>query len=332
MRKLTLILPIVVAAALAAGWARARLGAQAEGLPSFTPARPPSFEPLAPPLGDTGLEGRVLNPAGGPVPEASVYLRAWGVPSWAYTDGEGRFRIDHLPAEELDLVVLAWPHPIARFRATPGAPPVDLTLPEIPPPPTSLPDLPSSPLTGRVLGAGAAWADPSGYEVVFRPIEPESALHATVELRVRTNAVGEFELPELTHGTYTVQVLPDWARGGTWPDLTAEWSRHLDHHEPRDPFEVELSAGAIEGRLWGDPSLKPIEGAFCLVVDAEELGRIWPPVVTTEEGHFRVRTLPPGDYLLSARAGEGALVDVPVEVRHGQVTRPDLEPLRVRGN
>jgi hypothetical protein len=329
VRLLTLLLPIVVGLVLTFVWASARLDDPAEELPSITPASPPAFEPLTAPRGNSVLEGRVLDASGRPVADASVHLRAHGAPRWTFTNQAGRFRLEALPAEELDLVVVAWPLPLGRFSRTPGGLPVELQLdpPEAPPP--VLPDVAYAPVTGRVLGAGSAWGDPNGYEVVFTPERAPEVLQGPVERRVATDAAGAFELADLALGPYRVQVLPAWARGGTWPDLAASWSSDYRHARAGE-LEVQLTAGAIEGRLWGDRSFKPVEGAFCLVVDARDPARIWPPVVSGPDGRFRVRTLPPGPYLLSARAGEGVLVDIPVEVRAGEIARPDLEPLRIR--
>jgi hypothetical protein len=329
MRRVPVLFTLAVGLGIAFGWANARFGAPPAELPSFTPANPPTFEPLAPPLGEEQLTGRVLSADGEPLVEAAVYTRAFLVPRWAYTDEAGRFEIDDLPSAELELTVLAWPHPIGRFRVRPGEP-VELRLePPVPPPP-SLPDVPRRALAGRVLGAGSAWGDPNGYEVVFRPALPPDALQAPVERRIATDASGAFEIRDLALGSYRVSVLPSWAGGGTWPDLAASWSQVLEL-APSAPaeLEIQLAAGAIEGRLFGDPTQKPIEGAFCLVVRADDPTRIWPPVVSSSEGRFRVRCLPPGRYLLGVHAGGAALADVPVEVRAGELSRPELEPLRV---
>ena len=338
LRLFTYILPLACALALLALWLGGRRAPAAE-LPSFTPASPPDFPPLAAPLGSSALRGRVVDAAGDPLEAASVYLRAYGVPRWAHTGADGRFEIEDLPAEELDLVVVSWPLPLGRFRATAGSSEARLVMPPAEPDPPGLPDVPRAPLAGRVLGAGSAWGDPEGYEVVLTPQEGPEHLQGPVQRRVATDGSGVFAVPDLALGEYRVAVLPAWARGGSWPDLSATWSRHLDHRplrptageEPEGTsLELQLAAGAIEGRLFGDRTLEPVEGAFCLVVDAAQPGKIWPPVVSTHEGRFRVRTLPPGDYLLSVRAGEGALVEVPVTVRPGEVARPELEPLTVR--
>ena len=329
MRRLPILFTLAVGLGIAFGWANARFGAPPSELPSFTPTNPPTFEPLAPPLGDERLAGRVLSAAGEPLADAAVYARAFGVPRWAYTDAEGRFEIDELPSEVLELEVVAWPHPIGHFRAQPGEP-AELRLEPPEPPPPGLPDVARRALSGRVLGAGSAWGDPNGYEVVFTPASPPDTLQGPVERRVATDASGAFEIRDLALGSYRVVVLPSWASGGTWPDLAASWSQalELETSAPAE-LEIQLAAGAIEGRLFGDPTQKPIEGAFCLVVRADDPARIWPPVVSSPEGRFRVRCLPPGRYLLSVHAGEAALADVQVEVRAGELSRPELEPLRI---
>jgi hypothetical protein len=330
LRLLSILFSLSVGLMLVMAWANARFGAPRPGRPSFTPANPPSFEPLVPPLGDATLAGSVLSADGQPLADAAVYARAFGVPRWDYTDAAGRFEIGELPAEELELVVLAWPHPIGRFRARPGGAACELRLPSPLPAPEGLPDVARRALTGRVLGAGSAWGDPNGYEVVFTPIDPPDVLQGPVERRVETDASGAFELPDLALGSYRVMVLPAWARGGAWPDLCASWSKALElRAEAPAELEIQLSAGAIEGRLFGAPSQEPVEGACCLVVAAEDPSRIWPPVVSSAEGRFRVRSLPPGRYLLSIQAGEAELAEIPVDVFAGEVARPAIEPLRV---
>jgi hypothetical protein len=330
VRLLSILFSVAVGLMLFMAWANARFGAPSAGRPSFTPAHPPSFEPLVPPLGEASLAGSVRSADGLLLADAAVYTRAFGVPRWDYTDAEGRFEIGELPAEELELVVVAWPHPIGRFRERAGGEPCELRLPAPSPAPAGLPDVARRAVAGRVLGAGSAWGDPNGYEVVFTPVAPPEVLQGAVERRVATAENGVFEVPDLALGSYRVKVLPAWARGGEWPDLCASWSQALELTAAAPVgLEIQLAAGAIEGRLFGDPSQEPIEGACCLVVPAEDPARIWPPVVSSTEGRFRVRSLPPGRYLLSIQAGEGALADIPVDVFAGEVARPAIEPLRV---
>jgi hypothetical protein len=180
-----------------------------------------------------------------------------------------------------------------------------------------------------VRGTGSVWSDPAGYEVVLSPVLPPDLLQGPVERRVRTDPTGAFSIDDLALGNYRVRVLPSWARGGTWPTLAAPWTPELAH-TGQTRLEIELAAGAVEGRLW-DPSRQPVEGALVLLADAADPRRVWPPAVTDAEGKFLVRALPPGRFTLSARAGEGVL-EVQVDVLRDEVTRPDLAALFTRSN
>jgi hypothetical protein len=329
MKRLTVVLPILVLAGLLMGFLAERWGGPGGELPSFTPAQPPRFDSLVAPGGRAALGGRVLAPSGEPVPDASLYLRSDGAPFWTFTDEQGHFELLGLAEEPTDAVVLAWGFPPTSFAVLPGPEPVELELPPHPAPPPKLPGVERADLAGTVRGAGAVWSDPAGYEVVFSPVLPPEVLQGPVERRARTDAAGTFALEGLALGDYDVHVLPSWARGGTWPTLAAEWTAKLEHRGPDGlELELELEAGAVEGRLW-DPSRQPIEGALVLLADADDPRRVWPPAATDAEGRFRIRALPPGRYVLAARAGEGVL-EVEVRVKAGEVSRPDLPALRTR--
>ncbi|MFM7298850.1 MAG: hypothetical protein ACKO4Q_16720, partial [Planctomycetota bacterium] len=64
MKRLTILLPLAVLAALLCGFVAARVARARQSLPSFTPARPPQLPELVAPLGDARLAGRVLDPDG----------------------------------------------------------------------------------------------------------------------------------------------------------------------------------------------------------------------------------------------------------------------------
>jgi hypothetical protein len=325
MKRFTVLLPVAVLIAILAGLASDHWGAPDAELPSFTPAQPPQFDPFMAPKGSLELRGRVVDPSGAPVPEASVYLRSGGVPHWTYTDAEGTFELGDLLEGDTDATVLAWGFPPESFRVAAGGPPIELTLPPRSQPPAGIPDAPRADLRGRVLGSASAWGDPRGYEVVLAPSTPPSRLGGPVQRRATAAEDGTFEFRDLALGTYRVTILPSWAAGGSWPDLGG--GAELDHTAAAD-IELELRAGAIEGRIW-TPSLEPVEGALVLVADAEDPRRVWPPVGTDEAGRFRVRSLPPGAYVVAIRGGEGAL-EVEVGVREGEVARPELPSFPTR--
>ncbi len=329
MKRLTVLLPILVLAGLLIGFAAERLGGPGASLPSFTPSQPPDFERLEATGGLAVLQGRVVAATGEPVPDASVYLRSGGAPFWTHTDAEGRFELRGLAEEPTDAQVLAWGFPPTDFPVTPGPDAVELELPPHQLPPPELPDLERATLTGKVHGAGSPWSDPEGYEVLFSPTSPPNVLQGPVERRVLTDRDGTFTAPDLALGEYRVEVLPSWARGGSWPALAAARTTEL-RHEAEGLLEIELDAGAVEGRLLGPPpSPRPVEGALVLIADAADPRRVWPPAATDAEGRFRIRALPAGRYALSARAGEGVL-EIEVVVSAGEVSRPELPALRTR--
>jgi len=325
MKRATLLLPIVVLVGILVGLVSDRWAAPDSGLPSFTPTQPPQFDPFVAPEGSLVLRGRVLDPEGEPVPQASVYLRSGGVPHWTYTDEKGAFELGRLFEGDTDATVLAWGFPPRAFRAAAGGPPVELVLPPRNEPPPGVPDAPRADLEGRVLGSAAAWGDPKGYELVLVPESPPDVLGGAVQRRVTTDEDGSFAVEGLVLGKYRVTILPSWAAGGTWPDLGG--AAELEHTGP-ESVELELRAGAVEGRIW-TPSLEPVEGALVLVADVEDPRRVWPPIVTDASGRFRVRSLPPGRHVLSIRAGEGAL-EIEVAVRAGEVARPELPSFPTR--
>ncbi|MDP6954842.1 MAG: carboxypeptidase-like regulatory domain-containing protein, partial [Planctomycetota bacterium] len=60
-----------------------------------------------------------------------------------------------------------------------------------------------------------------------------------------------------------------------------------------------------------------------------EPARHWPPVATEDDGSFRLRDLPPGEYSLRLRAGQGSEEQV-VRVRERAVLTVDFDPVATR--
>ena len=300
------------------------------------PPRPPFATPrtlglpaLRAPAGESTLSGVVVDETGAPVAEASIVLRSGDIPFWTSTGRDGGFRLEGLFPEESDALVLAWGWPPSSHRVVPGAGEVTLVLPPRSPPPPALPDVARSTLHGRVVPALSAPEDGElAYEVVLAPAAPPEALGGAVPRRVTTAGDGSFRVDDLALGRYRVAILPEWARGGSWPNLVVGRAE-LEHVEGSPELRVELAAGAIEARVI-DTSGRPVEGALVLVEDAREPAHLWPPLATGPDGGFRFADLPPGTYTLSVRAGEGEMRGAEVQVEPGRVAQPQLPSLQTR--
>ena len=330
MKRFTIVFPLVVLAALLFAFVSARMRASAREVPSFVRPRELRFEAILPPHGDCTLSGRVVDIEGAPVAGVSLYFRSGGVPFWGVSDAAGEFAFDGLGEDEVQVAVLLWGHPPRMQRVTPGSV-VELVIAPPNPPPEQLADVVASPLAGRVASPlGRAFWDPSGYEIAFVPRASPAELGGAVERRVHSSALGSFALPDLAHASYDVRVLPSWAAGSDWPDLVAPAYSTFDHGEGA-PSNVAISqrCGALEAALV-EASGDPLEGALVLLCDAAEPMHLWPPQATDPAGRFRFLDLPPGSYLLSIRAGEGAIEGREVHVENGQISRPDIEPIEVR--
>lgn len=325
VRRVFLLLPVLVGLGILAGilFESQRAGRE---LPPFTPARPPEFRDLLAPSGSATLEGLLVAPGGDPVPDASVYVRSGGVPAWTYTDREGAFRLEGLQPETATAVVMAWGFPPTEFEVLPGGPSATLTLPPRSDQVPSLPDVARAELQGRVL-------HPLGlegsYEVVLLPLEPPHLMQGPVAVRTRTDPGGRFRFEGLATGRYRALVLPEWAQGGSWPNLAARLDAPLEHVLDGEPLDLHLAAGALAGRL-RDPADLPIEGGLVLLSRAQDPTRVWPPTLSGPTGRFRLGDLPPGDYLLEIRAGEGALSELPIRIKAGRLTELPLTTLRIR--
>ena len=329
VKRLTLLLPLLVALCVLVGILLEARRSDDE-LPSFTPARPPEFGALAAPVGSVELEGRILGPEGAPVADASVYLRSAGAPAWTYTDRDGAFRLTGLQPEPALAVVLAWGFPPTEFEAQPGPEAALWTMPPRSDVVPGLPKIERADLLGRVLHPlGLEQA----FEVALLPANDPSLLQGPVAVRTVTDSDGRFHFDQLAVGEYRTLILPAWAAGGSWPNLAraADGSpgATLYHGPDAEPVDLELAAGALEGRL-RDPSGLPIEGALVLLSRAEDPDRIWPPALSDPAGGFRIEDLPPGDFLLEVRAGQGVLGGIPVRIEAGRRLTLPVTTLRIR--
>jgi hypothetical protein len=293
----------------------------------------PELAPLVMPGGTLELRGRVHDTDGRPTSDAFLaLLRAEDDASQAeplyhaYTDGEGRFELAGLEAGTFRVLLThpsAPPKSFALVLPVAGEVSWELAAP-LPPLPV-LPELRRSSLAGRLgmpeaFGAGAPSAL-QGFEVVLRPRPDTPLLAGACERRATSGAAGEFALGELVVAHYEVEVLPPWARGGSWPvlargALAAEAGR-------AGTLELLLVVGALAGELQ-EADGRPLAGALVKVsaLDARDpvgQAQLWPPAVTDPAGSYRVELLPPGRYLVHLRAGSAAH-DIEVVVQAGLVT------------
>jgi carboxypeptidase family protein len=322
LKRLSLLFTVLVFTAFAAGLL-SRHGF--EEAPVFPPVPSPKFEPMAPEEGGTSvLRVQVVDPAGQPLGGAAVSLRSDGVPHWGFTGADGRLKLERLPAVELDVVVLAWPHSPLSVKLTPGVDEVVVSVAPPWPAPPAVPDVIRSTLQGQVALALGGQAE---YEVLLQPTEPPEVLGGAVPRRALTDASGAFRFEDLACAHYFVVVLPAWARGSTWPDLALP--TEIEHRLGAPPLVVQLVGGAIEG-LVVDTSGVPLEGALALATLAQDESKVWPPQVSDATGRFRIADLPPGEYRVSVRAGEGQASAPPLRVEASSVSTAEVPPLELR--
>lgn len=252
-----------------------------------------------------------------------------------YTDDQGRFALSDLPPGPYRVLLthpsappktFALELPVAGEVAWELAPP----LPELP----ALPELARGAFAGRVrlpeTLAAPESAQLQGFEVVLRPAAGTPLLAGATERRVTTAADGRFELGEVVLARYEVEVLPPWARGGSWPILARGAS---EVGGGQAGFELTLDVGALAGEL-NEAEGRPLAGALVRVGalearDAVGEPQLWPPCVTDPAGRFRVELLPAGRYLVHLRAGSAAR-DVEVVVEPGRVTNVPLDAMDPR--
>lgn len=299
--------------------------------------------PLALPHGTLELSGHVRASDGASAADAFIaLLRDEDDPGEAeplyhgYTDEAGLFTLSGLEPGTYRVLLT---HPDAPPRSFPLVLPVEgevqWELAEPLEPLPVLPELVRAATSGRVrmpatLAAGPA-ASLAGFEVVLRPAPDVPPLAGACTRRATTAADGGFALGELVATRYLVEVLPPWARGGSWPVLAR--ARYEARAEGTDPLELFLEVGTLEGELQ-EADGRPLAGALIKVggLDARDpVGdpQLWPPGVTDPAGRFRVELLPPGRYLVHLRAGSAAR-DLEVRVEGGKITSVPLVSLDPR--
>ena len=339
MSRAQIIFVLVVFLAVLAGYlAERQRGDESFSEIAFAGPRGIELEPFEFPVGDHRLEGRVRTPDGDPAAEVQVLLeledpgpgRAVPLP-WTLTDENGDFVLEGLLPGVYDAALL---HPGREPTSVQVRVPEELevawTLTELLPPLEELPLIERADLLGRLEPPRGFTADAwpvAGYEVLLLP-DKTPRLSGAVVRRARTGADGAFRFEDLVAAAYRVQVLPPWARGGTWPILHQAFHIHEPTPPPDSRLRLVLTCGEVFGRLSDDEG-HPIEGALVKIrSQAPGSGSIWPPVATDVDGSYRLRDLPAGTYSLRVRAG-GAAVDVELSLEAGERREVLLDPLDV---
>lgn len=331
-RRWTTWVPVLTLLGIAAGFVAKRAFAPASDELVIHPMPEANIPALELPPRSRVLDGQVVDPSGAGVPDALVFLRAGEAPHFAYTDEHGAFHLPALEDAPWDVTVLAIGfRPLAKELPDSSSPQtIRLDTPAGPAP--NLPPIARKDLAGVLSSRSPFPFD--GCEVVLTPTLPPETLSGPLPRRAAATADGHFVFQDLIAGEYVVEVLPAWARGGSWPDLArgidGEKPRVLAHSggEPSSELAIQLQVGDVAGKLV-DADGHAIEGALVLISPASDPSRVWPPESSTADGSFAVRGLPSGKYVLSIRAGTGA-VQKEALVRAGETTNLEFEPVEVR--
>jgi hypothetical protein len=331
LRFLRYAIPLGTLFAFAVGFLVTRLTREPVYPPKIAPAPDAMLQPLERPARTKSLSGTLVGPDGAPVGDALVWLRAGDEPHWTYTDGTGDFRFEYLGAAPWAVSVVARGFTPQRFELADTGTVQTIRLASAVEPIPSLPAIASSTLAGVVIPALPGETDLAGLEVLLTPLAPPETLSAPVPRRVATDRDGRFAITDLVHGEYGVRVLPHWARGGSWPDLT----RALDAKEPlrwvhgpstaANEMRIQLESGSITATIKSAEDA-PLEAALVLIAPAADPSRVWPPISTAADGTFTARDLPPGAYAVSVHAG-AAVVTQSIDVAPRSVQRAAFAPL-----
>jgi hypothetical protein len=282
---------------------------------SFTTPRRIQVDSLEIPTGEHRLTGVVHDAEGMPGRGARVVLVKREVTAgsvermrWTSVEVDGTFDIGGIP-EGHYAVLLSRPDLPNTLRtiSIPAESEVAWVLEAPLPPIPTLPELRRKDLVGQLsapVGSSGPPASLEGYEVVLDPGELPDLPTGATQRRVRTDAEGCFELPDLVEATYRVQVLPPWAAGGSWPVLDELPLAFLADAALEVSLKVRLRTGEFTGRIL-DLEGRAIEGALIRVWPEGMEQRLWPPTLTDAEGTFLVRDLPAGRFTIRVRAGSG---------------------------
>jgi hypothetical protein len=350
MKHVPFVAALLVLAGLALAFALARPEPPDASLFGPQMALAPVLEPLAAPGGALALRGSVHHAGAGPAADVLVALvRAEDDPAeteplyHAYTTADGRFALARLaPGRYTVLLVhasapprtlaLELPHAAVNGDAADGDVRWELAPPL--PPLDVLPELARGALEGRIVVPAAlaqGLVDLAGFEVVLAPTEDTPPLAGAALQRTPTDATGRFALERVVAAAYAVEVLPPWARGGSWPVLARGTARVAA--DGRVTLELALEVGGLAGEL-AEANGRPLVGAVISVaaldaLDAVGEPQLWPPATSDDAGRYRVALLPPGRYRVHLRAGAAA-TDTEVRVEAGAVTRVPVARMEVR--
>jgi hypothetical protein len=274
------------------------------------------------PLGSATLSGTVLSSEGHIVPDALVYTGTGELLTWEYSDADGRFSLEALPAGQVIVRVIGDGHEPQDFTRT--APLLDTRLSLSTPlsGAISLPALEMVKVTGSIMPPRSDWGL-EGYELWLQPLRPPHEFGAPISSRATVQADRSVSFEELLAGSYRAHLLPPWARAGTWPNLldpeTALLSIGLAENSN---FQLIMTAGEIEGRVT-DQSGAPISEALVRLSPAGEPHQLWPPTRTDQDGHYALRDLPVGTYRLQSSAGASS-AELVIQVTDSSISHADL--------
>ncbi|MAB79552.1 MAG: hypothetical protein CMJ89_09395 [Planctomycetes bacterium] len=296
--------------------------------------------PLVVPRGETELSGVVRRADGQPAADCEVCLfREELEPGtaeplhWTFTDEEGRFSFLDLGRGRFRVALLtpASP-PTTLFVEPPVEGGVNWTLQEPIPRLGILPELERTNIAGRIQlpdGLDPANHPVANYEVCLVPTAETPPLSGAVLRRARTDGLGNFHFPLVALGNYELEVLPPWARGGTWPVLATREIAAGKDKNLGSALEIPLATGVLRG-IVSSIEDHAIEGALVKIspLDAPA-NRFWPPESTDRRGLFVVGDLPPERYHIRIRAGAVSF-ETEATVRQGEVRDVFIEPLDTR--
>jgi 5-hydroxyisourate hydrolase-like protein (transthyretin family) len=329
MKRLQIVFPLALFALVALlVYLERPTAPSTEGF-DFDTARPDPLPPLAMPRGELELAGIVERSDGGPAADVLVTLLAGDADAsaeplfWTYSGADGAFALADLsPGAYRVLLVHPSVPPTSVEVTLPVGAPVRWTLSAPLPSLPYLPELVRRELQGALQRPSTL--EPrgfTGYEVVLRPTAENELLSGAAVRRIASDEGGRFVVADLAVAAYAIEVVPPWARGGSWPVLgRGTLARDAD---PAEELRLSLAVGEVEGEVL-EATGRPLEGVLVKLSSLEAVDQLgapqtWPTAVTDAAGRFRYADLPAGRYRLELRAGLEAR-QVEVEVRVGEVT------------
>ncbi|HED66951.1 MAG TPA: carboxypeptidase regulatory-like domain-containing protein [Planctomycetes bacterium] len=333
-----------------AGWLRERATEGAErGRLALGPVPTPEFEDLAPPIGAEVLRGRVLDPDGTGCGGLEIVLSppvstedgdsSASPLHWTTTAEDGSFVFDELqPGSYIAILSQANREPVRREVEIPVPGDLVWKLEKGPLAPLdALPEVRRADLAGRVdspdrpsiQGRPPGPIPTEGFQILLLPDDPDPMrLTGVTKRRTSVSADGTFRFEGVVAGSYHIELLPPFARDGSWPVLDRV-AVEVDPAGSASP-RLTIRGGTISGKLV-DPEGRPIEGALVEAWPLAQPTHRWPVRSTDQEGVFWIDHLPPDTYTLRVRAGAGVLEER-VEVLEGANRQLELAPLDPRGS